>query len=41
MGTLLKKTTSDSSYLWLKAMESEIYISGFQKGHVRVAISQN
>ena len=31
MGTLIKKITSDSSYLWLKTMKSEIYISGFPK----------
>ena len=31
MGTLIKKIKSDSSYLWLKTMESEIYISGFPK----------
>ena len=31
MGTLIKKIMSDSSYLWLKTMEFEIYISGFQK----------
>ena len=31
METLIKKIKSDSSYLWLKTMESEIYISGFPK----------
>ena len=31
MGTLIKKLTSDPSYLWLKIMESDIYNSGFPK----------
>jgi len=37
MGTLIKKVTSDSAYLWLKTFKSGIYISGFPKRHVRVA----
>ena len=40
MGTLIKKVTSDSAYLWLKTFKSGIYISGFPKRHVRVTISQ-
>jgi len=39
MGTLIKKVTSDSAYLWLKTFKSGIYISGFPKRHVRVAIT--
>jgi len=29
MGTLIKKVTPDSAYLWLKTMEYEFYFSGF------------
>ena len=29
--TLIKKGTSDSSYLWLKTLKSEICFSGFPK----------
>ena len=31
MGTLIKKVTPDSSYLWLKTSKNEICFSGFPK----------
>ena len=40
MGTLIKKLTSDSAYLWLKTLKMEFIFQGSQKKHVRVAISQ-
>ena len=40
MGTLIKKGTSNSSFLRVKIHKSDIYFSGFQKKHARVAIAQ-